>query len=254
MVSGPEQPIAAIEEDVRSFFVDTLPIEHAPAHLRLAFHDAGTYDVTTRTGGAHGGVRLIEELSRPENADWSTPCIDLIQQAKERFPAVSWADLVAVGGAAAVQTCGGPVIRVGLGRSDAAEPAPEKCLLAGSEGAAKLRQHFEAMGLSLQDLVVLSGAHTLGGDPEHPFTRDPLVFSTSYYRALLAGDDGPDSGLLPSDRALIADPELRPFVEQYAHDEEAFFQDFQEAYRRLSWLGNDDAAARSTTTEPPASG
>ena len=47
-----------------------MPLEHAPAHLRLAFHDAGTYDARTQTGGAHGTVHLFEELQRGDNTGW----------------------------------------------------------------------------------------------------------------------------------------------------------------------------------------
>src|SRR5438874_2674517 len=48
-----------------------MPLEHAPAHLRLAFHDAGTFDERTGTGGAHGTVHLPEEL-QPEPKELRT--------------------------------------------------------------------------------------------------------------------------------------------------------------------------------------
>jgi L-ascorbate peroxidase len=233
------QTVQSLETEVREYIVALLPLEHAPAQLRLAFHDAGTYDVKTHTGGAHGAIHLIEELSRPENTGWGQTCVELLVHVKERYPQISWADLVAISGAAAVQKCGGPVISIGLGRVDSLEPAPEHRLPTTDEGAAKLRAHFEMMGLSDRDLVALSGGHTLGGAHGRPFTKDPLTFSNSYFQELLATEQSADTGLLPSDRALLDDPELRAYVELYAQDEARFLQDFQEAYRRLTWLGNE---------------
>lgn len=57
------------------------------------------------------------------------------------------------------------------------------------------------MGLTARDLVALSGGHTLGHVAELGFTRDPYAFSNSYF------------------------------------EQQRFFEDFADAYRRLSWLG-----------------
>jgi hypothetical protein len=40
----------------------------APIMLRLAWHDAGTYDVNTRTGGPNGSIRAEREYSHGANA------------------------------------------------------------------------------------------------------------------------------------------------------------------------------------------
>jgi L-ascorbate peroxidase len=224
-----------LEAEVREFLVELMPLEHAPAHLRLAFHDAGTFDARTRTGGAHGTVHLPEELQRGDNTGWGHACMELLAEARASYPALSWADLIAVGGAAAVQKCGGPVIQIGLGRSDAAVPAPPHRLPGGYEGAVLLKALFARMGLGARELVALSGAHTLGHTQRHPFTPDPWVFSNAYFVQLLAQNE---SALLGTDTALLRDPELRPFVELYAADEARFRADFADAFRRLTWLGN----------------
>jgi L-ascorbate peroxidase len=152
--------LTLLEAELRAYLVELMPLEHAPAHLRLAFHDAGTFDARTQTGGAHGTVHLPEELQRGDNTGWGQPCIALLAEAKVAYPDLSWADLVAVGGAAAVQKCGGPVIEIGLGRTDALEPAPPHRLPGGYEGAALLKSIFARMGLGPRELVALSGAHT----------------------------------------------------------------------------------------------
>jgi L-ascorbate peroxidase len=234
-----DRPIATIESAIREDLMACMPLEEAPAFLRLAFHDAGTYDVKTHTGGAGGAIHLAAELSRGENAGWGSTCVGLLNDVKGRFPEISWADLVAIGGAAAVAKCGGPVIEVGIGRIDATEPAPEHRLPTSDEGAARLKAHFGGMGLGPRDLVALSGGHTLGKANGRPFTRDYLHFSNDYFVSLLGQDDDPEIGLLPSDRALLDDPELRPYVELYARDEAAFVQDFAEAFRRMTLLGGE---------------
>ena len=233
------------EDGLRAYLRARLDAEHAPAQLRLAFHDAGTYDVKTHSGGAHGAIHFLAEAARRENAGWSAVCLDLISQAKLDFPAISWADLVAVAGAVAVEVCGGPTIRVGLGRVDAPEPAPEHRLPTTDEGAVKLKAHFEGMGMGARELVALSGGHTLGRSSGRPFTRDPHVFSNSYFQHLLSTVDNDDgTTLLDSDRALLDDPELRAWVDLYSEDQARFFADFADAYYRLTWLGAERPVAK----------
>ncbi len=212
-----------------------MPVEHAPGHLRLAFHDAGTYDLKTNTGGAHGTIRLREELGRGSNSGWGHTCFELLGEARLQFPELSWADLIALGGAAAVLRCGGPEIEIGLGRTDGDSPAPPNRLPGGYEGSDLLKRLFARMGLSIRDLVALSGAHTLGHSQRRAFTPDPWVFSNSYYVQLLSQRE---VVLLGTDTAMVDDPELRPYVELYAADEQRFRADFADAYRRLTWLGN----------------
>ncbi len=42
---------------------------------------------------------------------------------------------------------------------------------------------------------------------------------------------------LPSDHVLPEDPELLPIIQRYASDQQAFFEDFCEAYLALASLG-----------------
>lgn len=61
---------------------------------------------------------IIYELDRPENAGLSKS-VKVLEKVKKELDDVSWADIIAVAGAEAVSTCGGPVIKVKLGRMDA---------------------------------------------------------------------------------------------------------------------------------------
>uniref|UniRef100_A0A804P5N9 L-ascorbate peroxidase n=2 Tax=Zea mays TaxID=4577 RepID=A0A804P5N9_MAIZE len=130
---------------------------------------------------------------------------------------------------------------------DKPQPPPEGRLPDATKGSNHLRQVFgKQMGLSDQDIVALSGGHTLGrchkerSGFEGAWTTNPLVFDNSYFKELLSGDK---EGLLqlPSDKALLSDPVFRPLVEKYAADEKAFFDDYKEAHLKLSELGYADA-------------
>ena len=202
--------------------LDGVSLVDAPGLLRLAFHDAVT-------GGTNGSVCSKESLAHPFNAGLKSS-VDALKTLRKTLPRdVSWADLIALAGAAAVERCGGPRIPLRVGRLDnlaafSASDIPER-----GDDAKHLKARFARLGLGVQDLVALSGAHTIGKADGTPFTAEPFSFDNGYFRALLE----PDSTLLNSDKALLTDPEMRAWVEEYASDESAFFADFVAAYRRL---------------------
>ncbi|CAJ1448432.1 unnamed protein product [Effrenium voratum] len=185
--------------------------ELAPALLRLAFHDAATW----RKGrdGPNGSIRF--ELARNENVGPSLRAA--LQQVSTIVDScqVSWADAIAVGGAAAVEALGGPVIPVDTGRkdvdvADAEGRLPDAALTAGA-----IRDYFRQLGLSDAELVALVGAHTVGrwtslfdvtGEcmakdgrefwectreqgRRLPFTSHPAKFNNEYFKEVLAWEE-----------------------------------------------------------------
>lgn len=72
---------------------------------------------------------------------------------------------------------------------------------------------------------------------------DPVTFDNAYYTALLKKPwDDPSNSMasmigLPSDHVLPDDPVCRPTIEAYAASQQNFFQDFSDAYRKLTMLG-----------------
>ena len=114
-------------------------------------------------------------------------------------------------------------------------PAPDK-------GAEHLKDIFYRMGFSDKEIVVLSGAHTIGQAFEDrsgysgSWTKNDLVFDNSYFKELKNSSDG-NLLRLPSDELLVCLVEFRSWVEKYANDQELFFKDYTQAHVRLSELG-----------------
>ncbi|CAA0836465.1 L-ascorbate peroxidase 2- cytosolic [Striga hermonthica] len=195
----------------------------APIILRLAWHSAGTYDWRTKTGGPFGTIRNPAELSHEANNGLDI-AVRLLEPLKEQFPILTYADFF-------------------TSHSNIKYSGPDH-----------LRDVFGHMGLSDNDIVVLSGGHTLGrchkerSGFEGPWTPNPLIFDNSYFKELLSGEK---EGLiqLPSDKALLDDPIFRPLVEKYTADEDAFFRDYAEAHLKLSELGPAIALFELNSTE-----
>ncbi len=239
-----------------------------PILIRLGWHDAGTYDKNVaewpRRGGANGSLRFSIELDHAANAGL-LGALKLLEPVKEKFPDISYADLFQLASATAIEDAGGPKIPMRYGRRDTA--GPEDCVKEGNlpdagppSPADHLRKVFYRMGLSDQDIVALSGAHTLGrsrpersgwGKAVTKYTKDGpgapggqswtpewLKFDNSYFREIKAKRDE-DLLVLPTDAALFEDPGFKEFAEKYAEDEAAFFKDYAESHAKLSELGSE---------------
>ncbi|KAG2244476.1 hypothetical protein Bca52824_093701 [Brassica carinata] len=203
--------------------------------LRLVFHDAGTFELDDNTGGINGSI--VYELERPENAGLKRS-LKVLEKAKikvDEIQPVSWADMIAVAGSEAVSMCGGPTIPVVLGRLDSMQPDPEDKLPPESLNASGLKECFQRKGFSTQELVALSGAHTIGSKG----FGDPFTFDNAYYKILLEKPWSSTTSKmtsmvgLPSDHALVEDDECLRWVKEYADDQDKFFKDFTNAYIKL---------------------
>ncbi|XP_068657168.1 peroxidase 40 [Aristolochia californica] len=260
---------AAVAEDHRM----------AASLLRLHFHDCfvngcdasvlldDTIDfVGEKTAGPNlNSLRGFEVIDRIKS-DLELACPET----------VSCADILAVAARDAVVLSGGPTWEVEIGRKDglsASKQLANNNIPGPNSDVATLSGKFQNVGLNEKDMVVLSGAHTIGrarcksftsrlndgrdagdliGDrdfvtslqqlcsnPEDNATLaeldlvSPVAFDNQYYANLLSGE-----GLLLSDQALVSEDGMaRELVVSYADDLEAFFEDFATSMVRMGSLG-----------------
>ncbi len=227
----------------------SISLEDAPKFLRMSFHDSGNFDIQTGKGGANGSLRF--ELDREENISLKPyfEKLEILKKAMdERGIKVSYADLIAFAGAVAVYKTGGPNIKLNTGRVDTNEAGHRMHILSSDLRIKELIENFSVMGFSTQDLIVLSGAHTLGKANGIPMTKDLYRFSNSYYKKLVEFCNGirnDNITFLNTDVALLDISETKNFVELYARDEAKFFEDFEKTYVKLSLLGQQKSPTRN---------
>eukprot|EP00899_Mesostigma_viride_P013965 jgi/Mesvir1/2256/Mv19303-RA.1 len=239
-----------------------------PILVRLGWHDSGTFDKDIKEfpqrGGANGSLRFDAELKHGANAGLVN-AVKMIEPIKQKYPDVSYADLFQLASAVAIELAGGPKIDMKYGRVDVSsekECAVEGKLPAGDpkNPAQHLKEVFYRMGFNDQEIVALSGAHTLGrvrpdrsgfGKASTKYTKDGpgapggtswtpewLKFDNSYFVVIKSGnDEGGELIRLVTDEAVFKDPGFRPHAERYAASQDAFFKEYAAAHKKLSELG-----------------
>ena len=234
-----------------------------PIMIRLSFSDAGVFN--GKDGCPNAALRLQGggEHSLGANSGLPQVAIPLLQQIAEKYvpSLISHADLWALAANVAIQAMGGPEIPTHFGRFDVKThdqgvQSAEGRLPDGDKDAQHLRDIFHPKGFTDKDIVALSGAHTVGACHsersgfEGPWTEDKLKFDNSYFKDLLnktwtletskSGKKQYKNGkttMLPTDMALVDDPKFKEHVTRYANDQQAFFEDYTEAWTRLQELG-----------------
>ncbi|XP_050113146.1 peroxidase 47-like [Malus sylvestris] len=180
---------------------------------------------------------------------------------------VSCADIVAMASTYAVFAAGGPVYDIPKGRKDGRRSKIEdtRNLPPPTLNASELITMFGQHGFSAQEMVALSGAHTLGvarcssfknrlsdnvdpdldsgfakqltktcsaGDnAEQPFDATRNNFDNVYFNGLQR-----KAGVLSSDQTLFSSAKTRNIVNGYAFNQAMFFLDFQQAMVKMSTL------------------
>eukprot|EP00924_Labyrinthula_sp_SR-Ha-C_P007285 augustus_masked-scaffold_8-processed-gene-14.105-mRNA-1 protein AED:0.15 eAED:0.49 QI:0/-1/0/1/-1/1/1/0/289 len=224
------------------------------AFVRLAFHDVSSYRPNLEwpdCGGANGSIHLKEEYEVGPNVPFVEQVMAVLNPIKTFFPTLSWADVIQLAGEATLHVSGGPKVHLRYGRIDSntAEPPgliPEADLRKMPEGnaGAHLKNIFFRLGFSVQEIVALSGSHTLGkgfadrttddrtGQVSIPMTAHPHKFNNEYFKLT------PENRTvwLDTDEALLHD-DFKQWHDLYAKDEEKFREDFAKAYKKMSELG-----------------
>ncbi|KAJ6322162.1 hypothetical protein OIU77_012105 [Salix suchowensis] len=224
--------------------------------VRLHFHDCFVQ-------GCDGSVLLDDTItlqgekkaSASINSLGGFQIIDRIKNKVEsECPGiVSCADILTIAARDAVLLVGGPYWDVPVGRKDsktASLELAESNIPTADESLLSIINKFLYQGLSVTDLVALSGAHTIGsarcatsgGGDNNISAMDyvtPNLFDNSFYHLLLKGD-----GLLNSDQELYSSMlglETKNLVVKYAHDQVAFFQQFSYSMVKMGNITNPDS-------------
>ncbi|KAK7388027.1 hypothetical protein VNO78_22828 [Psophocarpus tetragonolobus] len=246
--------------------------------LRLHFHDCFV-------NGCDASVLLddtmdfVGEKSAGPNLN-SLRGFEVIDKIKSELElvcpqTVSCADILATAARDSVLLSGGPIWEVQMGRKDgitASKDAANNNIPGPNSTVDELVAKFQNVGLSLKDMVALSGAHTIGkarcrtfssrlqsnsnsesGDANIDFIASlqqlcsgadssntvahldlatPATFDNQYFVNLLSGE-----GLLPSDQVLVnGNDQTRHIVQAYVENPLAFFEDFKLSMLKMGTL------------------
>lgn len=261
-LSGPSVDYAAVKAEIAELLDndDWDDGSYGPILIRLAWHASGTYCAKTGDGGSNGAtMRFSPESDFGANAGLNH-ARDFLEPVKAKFPEISYADLWILAGNTALEEMGCPPIPFRPGRTD--EPDNKTCppdgrLPDAALGQQHVRDIFYRQGFNDQEIVALSGAHSLGRCHTDrsgfwgPWTRAPTTFSNEYYRELLDNTwtpkkwEGPaqyedptgDLMMLETDIALRDDEEFRKWCVIYRDDYDRFAADFVKAWVKLTTNG-----------------
>jgi len=141
----------------------------APAFYQLALLDGLSYNAANNKYGPNGGI-IYAVLNSKDSSQYLSSLKDaagvLIQAEKDlkKKTAVSIADCIAIAGAEAIESIGGPVLPTQLGRM---EPDKKKGvelnvnlpvdLLSGKRSNAEVREAFKQAGLTEREMTALLG-------------------------------------------------------------------------------------------------
>ncbi|CAL9084712.1 unnamed protein product [Musa textilis] len=247
----------------------------AASIIRLHFHDCFVQGCDASLLLKDGKGIISEQKARQNfQSARGFEVIDSIKAAVEEVcpGVVSCADILAVAArdsSVYVSPAGGPTWTVKLGRRDSTtankDLAEQNLPIATVDDLDKLISLFDRQGLSVKDMVALSGAHTIGQAqcatfrgriynetnidsgfaktrgrrcPSSPVLGNntlapldlvtPNSFDNNYYKNLLT-----KKGLLHSDQVLFNGGPTDDIVRLYSKDQAAFLSDFADAMVKM---------------------
>jgi catalase (peroxidase I) len=220
-----------------------------PQMLRIALSDSLTYSSTLDNSGPHAHFNFSKFRKLKVNSGLNK-AFKTIKEIKEEgnhiTERLSTADLIQIGGASAIEYCGGPYIELKVGRSDIEDEhfaADSTAFPELDMNANDIRIKYNKLGFSDEMIVALFGHRTLGfvsnkdDNKEDRWTRNPWVFDNNYYEEIL--DKESTYAKTPSDLALVNDDKFRHVAESFARDQQLFFDAFIHTYQKMSELGSN---------------
>jgi hypothetical protein len=143
----------------------------APSFYQLALLDGLSFNAQTNEYGPDGSIMKVVLTSKntdeyTQNLQEAALALVAAEKALKSKTAVTIADAVAIGGAEAIESIGGPVLTVQLGRADAGRsstisPLPVD-LFSGNRPASEVAAAFKNAGLTEREMTaLLAGLLTL---------------------------------------------------------------------------------------------
>eukprot|EP00438_Fugacium_kawagutii_P012281 Skav236748 [mRNA] locus=scaffold2899:111173:112126:- [translate_table: standard] len=166
--------------------------------VRLSWHDAGVFNGVD--GCPNAAMRLLGsgENAMGANAGLPDVAIGFLRGISDKYVPrlISHADLWALAANVAIKAMGGPDVPTRFGRLDAktsAEGVPNAVgrLPDGDKDANHIREIFGPKGFADNDMVALSGAHTVGmchidrSGFDGAWTSNKQKFDNTYFKDLL---------------------------------------------------------------------
>ncbi|KAB1221995.1 Peroxidase 19 [Morella rubra] len=229
------------------------------------------------------GSNTLAEKDALDNKDLRVEAFETISKAKalveSKCPGVvSCADILAIAARDYVHLAGGPYYQVKQGRWDGRISMASRVssnIPRANSTVDQLLKLFGSKGLTQEDLVVLSGAHTIGfahcqnflsrlydyrGTKQPDPAIDPRLLKALRMSCPKNGGNidivepfdvttpflfdqayysnlAAKLGLLASDQALFSDPRTKPLVQGLANDKNKFFQAFAAAMEKMGSIG-----------------
>mmetsp|Transcript_9604 Transcript_9604/g.13423 ORF Transcript_9604/g.13423 Transcript_9604/m.13423 type:complete len:140 (-) Transcript_9604:18-437(-) len=91
-----------------------------PILIRLSWHDAGTFDAKSGSGGPRGAMRFTSGESGHGANNGLDVARQLLEPIRKKYPEITNADLWSLAAVVAVEEMGGPKVSWRPGRTDAA--------------------------------------------------------------------------------------------------------------------------------------
>ncbi|KAK9751105.1 hypothetical protein RND81_02G242400 [Saponaria officinalis] len=252
----------------------------AAAVVRVFFHDCMVDGCDASTLIASSTFNPKAERDADINLSLPGDAFDLVTRIKTALElecpgTVSCIDILAISTRNLVKMTGGPFYEILLGRKDGlvSEASRVKGNMAlPNMTMTQIIDQFKSKGFTIQEMVALVGAHTIGfshckefsnrifhynsGQPIDPkmnpnyadglrklcanYTKDPTmaafndVITPGKFDNMYYRNLQRGLGLLSTDQAMYDDPRTKNIVELYASNETAFFNDFAKAMEKVS--------------------
>jgi Peroxidase len=167
--------VDTVRESVRRSILQNPQL--APAFYQLALIDALSYESSSGLWGPDGWAVYAALATKPNNKESSSSSLYMknlqlaaaslleTERAMRQKNAITLADAVAIAGAESIESIGGPILPVQLGRADHKGVLPNTVpldLFAGTYSNAQVAQAFKNAGLTEREMTaLLAGLFTL---------------------------------------------------------------------------------------------